>query len=341
MEQGEFCGLCELLELQASSIGNGDCDSDNNNEACGFDGGDCCERNCVANLKKDYSCENFTCMDPTSGCADQSIGGNTSCTGDSSDVGNGYCDPENNNEACGWDGGDCCECTCKGNGKEGECGNEFFCKEPDSGCTDPLVDEYSSCTGDLWYFGKGICDSVNNNEVYGWDGGDCCECTCEGDLCAFVLEKSYECLDPEAGSEMYGCLELSPVSGSCGVEQKKKWKVDTTSEARALTEALNCSGGVFEVTWNGTVVVEKPILVAGGTVLNVTGVGSRAVVDGRGVTGLFRIFDAFLYASNLDFVNGNSTSGGAIAALGSNVPLSRTSFVGNIATSYGGAVFLA
>ncbi|CAM9431050.1 unnamed protein product, partial [Hapterophycus canaliculatus] len=28
-------------------------------------------------------------------------------------IGNGFCDPENNIEECGYDGGDCCSCTCE------------------------------------------------------------------------------------------------------------------------------------------------------------------------------------------------------------------------------------
>ncbi|CAM9851793.1 unnamed protein product [Ascophyllum nodosum] len=27
------------------------------------------------------------------------------------------------------------------------------------------------------YIGDGRCDSLNNNEACGWDGGDCCPCT--------------------------------------------------------------------------------------------------------------------------------------------------------------------
>ena len=27
-------------------------------------------------------------------------------------IADGYCDEQNNNEKCGWDGGDCCPCTC-------------------------------------------------------------------------------------------------------------------------------------------------------------------------------------------------------------------------------------
>ena len=29
------------------------------------------------------------------------------------EVSDGYCDDINNNQLCGWDGGDCCACTCR------------------------------------------------------------------------------------------------------------------------------------------------------------------------------------------------------------------------------------
>lgn len=55
----------------------------------------------------------------------------------------GYCDPVNNNEICGWDGGDCCSSTCSCgntcyNGEDGGCGSfaggagEYHCLDPSS-----------------------------------------------------------------------------------------------------------------------------------------------------------------------------------------------------------------
>ena len=40
-------------------IGNGECDDSNNNEACGYDGGDCCGKN----VNTDY-CIFCQCLDP-------------------------------------------------------------------------------------------------------------------------------------------------------------------------------------------------------------------------------------------------------------------------------------
>ncbi|CAN0490829.1 unnamed protein product, partial [Ectocarpus sp. 12 AP-2014] len=44
-------------------------------------------------------------------------------------VSDGWCDLENNNAECDWDGGDCCQCTCLDS--RYECGvNGFSCLDP-------------------------------------------------------------------------------------------------------------------------------------------------------------------------------------------------------------------
>ncbi|CAN0419169.1 unnamed protein product, partial [Ascophyllum nodosum] len=58
----------------------------------------------------------------------------------------GWCDETNNNEECLYDGGDCCPCSCI-NGLVHTCGiNDFFCRDPNSGCVDPHIDMYPTCT---------------------------------------------------------------------------------------------------------------------------------------------------------------------------------------------------
>ena len=324
-----------------SSIGDGVCNAfDNNNEACGWDGGDCCDCTCAPNPEKALACEqdSFVCLDPNSGCADQSLLQYINCTGYLTDIGNGYCNSENNNEACGWDAGDCCDCACFSS--DFKCGiNGFACVDPDSGCVDSRLVGFVNCDGDLQTFSDGVCDPDNNNEACGWDGGDCCECTCDGSECLSL--DGTECMDPEAASEKNGCLENPPVPLPCLPEQQK-WKVENSSQAHALAEALNCSGGAFEVEWIGYIDVTEPFVVLDGTVLELTGiVSTRTFIDGGGTTELFTVFNASLVISNITLVNGTSTSGGAIAALGSNVSLSQTAFLGNTATFDGGALFVA
>ena len=61
------------------------------------------------------------------------IGGRTQfieCNGITSSIADGYCDRINNNIECGYDGGDCCECTCS-RGRLFPCGfNGFDCLVP-------------------------------------------------------------------------------------------------------------------------------------------------------------------------------------------------------------------
>lgn len=255
--------------------------------------------------------------------------------------GDGACNSQNNNEACGWDGGDCCECTCE-SGEESDCkDSEFFCQDPTSGCIDPIVAHHRKCGGDLSSYGNSLCDPENNNEACGWDGGDCCDCTCEGHKCLFSLFLgAFNCTDPKGtGNEEYGCLDWPPRVSSCIPKDRYVW-VETTSQAKALAEALNCSGGSFHVTWSGNVVLNQTLFVLEGTVLNLTGDGPNAIMDGGGTTGLFNIVNASLYVNKMILVNGSSISGGAIAAFNSSISLHQTTFIGNVAKVYGGALYV-
>ncbi|CAM9803925.1 unnamed protein product, partial [Ascophyllum nodosum] len=100
--------------------------------------------------------------------------------------------------------------------------------------------------------------------------------------------------------------------------------------------------GVFDVKWNGTIVMDTEIVVTSGTVLNITGsVGSRPVLDGGGNTRLFRVVNAYLQLNDVEVRNGSAMFGGAIAAINSTVILNRTSFIDNTATTKsGGAMFV-
>ena len=74
-------------------------------------------------------------------------------------ISDGYCDEINNNEACGFDGGDCCPNTCKS--KEYDCikdgGTCLKCKDP--------IASYS-----LWINGQCDCTSLGRFQC---DNGDC------------------------------------------------------------------------------------------------------------------------------------------------------------------------
>lgn len=114
-------------------------------------------------------------------------------------IGDGVCDDENNNHECFYDGGDCCTCTVENYLEHNYEENHFFCRDPNSGCIDPLVSVYPNCTrGDIVNIGDGYCDMINNNEGCLYDGGDCCQCTNIGDSFFSVLATSSSllCVDP-------------------------------------------------------------------------------------------------------------------------------------------------
>ena len=93
------------------------------------------------------------------------------CTnGTVADIGNGRCDAALNVPACGYDGGDCCPCTCS-DGPDNSCSDsDFDCVYP--GCDDPSAQSAESSCTENW-IADGWCDwSTNNNVECSWDGGD-------------------------------------------------------------------------------------------------------------------------------------------------------------------------
>ena len=124
-----------------------------------------------------------------SGCnQDNCCGGGGGCNPNY--IGDGDCDPTNNNAACGnYDGGDCCACTCAcngpiqsagcfvcGGGNDGGISNGFNCQDPNTPtdyptcgavtCSDNEFDG-NTCAGGI--------DAYNPGS-YGNTGEECCEC---------------------------------------------------------------------------------------------------------------------------------------------------------------------
>ena len=113
----ERTGTCDELWK-----GDNFCDDENNNAGCDWDGGDCCGGDTdIYSYGYAYNyCTECLCLDPNyEGDPNNEI---SYCTGWSDWKGDGYCDDENNNSECDWDGGDCCgldvdtsfctECAC-------------------------------------------------------------------------------------------------------------------------------------------------------------------------------------------------------------------------------------
>ncbi|CAM9774589.1 unnamed protein product [Ectocarpus sp. 6 AP-2014] len=319
-----------------TDIGNGNCDAALNVASCGYDGGDCCS--CTCNDGPLHLCadSDFDCVYPD--CGDPAVTSSDAvCYEDVQ--GDGMCNEENNSAACGYDGGDCCECSCV-DGPLSECGSFsiFDCRDP--ACFDPaLVAEFPDCTGDWFKIGDGACNPENNIASCGYDGGDCCLCSCTGSSCK---GGELDCVDPSAPEELYEC-EAPPITTTpCPADSEWNWVVGDSEQALALALAVNCSGGSFEVEWVGTVVVNETIFVADGTVLTITGAaGSNAALDGNSATRLFTVVNAALHVSGINISHGASISGGAIAAGGSTLTFNQTKFIGNVASGNGGAVFVS
>lgn len=320
------------------TLGDSRCDSENNYATCGFDGGDCCECTCTNSTN---TCGTgfpaFECFDPSCpGEVHEQALLYPNCTGSVSLTGTGFCQSSNNNPSCGYDGGDCCACTCVD-------GPEFYCGSNGLNCLDPACPDEASphvdtCTGDVLTFGDAWCDEENNNPSCGYDGGDCCACTCvdtETRQCG-ILE--FPCVDPNAAGEFFDCLQ-DPTVYPCPKDVQSNWVVEDTAAATALAEAVECSGGSFTVEWIGTVWVNRTIYVPSGTVLNVTGSESDAGLDGNASTRLFTVTNGSLHLTNLHLSNGRSAVGGAIAASGSSVVLDTITFDGNSASNDGGALY--
>ncbi|CAN0133726.1 unnamed protein product [Ectocarpus fasciculatus] len=129
--------LCVYPNCEANGgneeVGDRWCDAVNNIEECGYDDGDCCVCDCLAGsfASECGSGDGYECLNPASAChyPDCMASG-----GIIEYIPDGWCDEENNIEACGYDGGDCCECDCVP-GLINDCGdNGYDCQDTTSEC---------------------------------------------------------------------------------------------------------------------------------------------------------------------------------------------------------------
>merc|ERR1712151_135921 len=127
--------------------GDKNCDDENNNAGCDWDGGDCC-----GDDNKYGYCTECKCKDCTE--KDKCVKDIKGKCGATKYVGDGFCDDGNNNAGCNWDKGDCC----------GSKNNYSYCKEckcrncayeaKGDGCVKAAA---GGCATPTWK-GDGICD---------------------------------------------------------------------------------------------------------------------------------------------------------------------------------------
>eukprot|EP00956_Cyclotella_meneghiniana_P004225 scaffold5181_cov62-Cyclotella_meneghiniana.AAC.3 len=131
------------------------------------------------------------------------------CVEEPNYLGDGACDPwaPYNTEACGYDLGDCCQDTCNEDSPYGCHTKEgaeygpfgFFCLDPRSASI--VIDAEKCLVENREWIGDGGCDggSEYNTPECGYDGGDCCEGTCDDDFAFYTCgaNQPYECLSED------------------------------------------------------------------------------------------------------------------------------------------------
>jgi len=149
--------------------GDGICDTANNVAGCDWDSGDCCgSDNDYRYCGEDCMCLDCTYENPSDECTDSIVG----VCGIAQFVSDSFCDDQNNNAGCAWDGGDCCD----PDASRAFC-NECMCKDCTVNLSDECVDNINGYCDIVEYQGDGFCDPGNNNAGCSWDGGDCCGST--------------------------------------------------------------------------------------------------------------------------------------------------------------------
>ena len=145
-----------------------------------------------------------------------------------SSVGDGYCDTMNNVESCSWDGGDCCESTCKSGGL-------YLCGISGFACSNPNAFESAgpSCLNTPSnILGDGFCESTANVAACSWDGGDCCYSTCVSTTTHECGDAGFVCDDPDASDYGMGCRAVDAT-----------WIGDGFCDFAANTVACDWDGG--------------------------------------------------------------------------------------------------
>jgi len=161
--------------------------------------------------------------------------------------GDGACDPDPpyNTPECNFDGGDCCQATCdlssvyscsSGEDTVGYGPFGFFCINPN---LDEYIDAELCTVSDRTRIGDGRCDAnieMYNTEACNWDGGDCCEESCDQKYAHFVcgnLDYPYDCQNPA-----WNPFTLSPTKAPTKRPTKRPTHSPTNNPTQQQVKAL-------------------------------------------------------------------------------------------------------
>lgn len=190
--------------------------------------------------------------------------------------GDGACDPDApyNTAACNYDGGDCCKETCNVDTTYG-CGAESFGYGPFGYyCQNPDLDEYidsDECTvSDKTRVGDGRCDAgveVYNSAACNWDGGDCCEQTCDERYAYFDCGDPaypYDCQNPDVDTAASATATTATTAATIitmTTTEAGGSKASTTTATTVLaskTFGLSTAEFVVEATDDATILKADP-----------------------------------------------------------------------------------
>jgi cathepsin B len=284
-----YMNACSVLYM-----GDGYCDSGNNNEECDFDGGDCCGSTCTSSV---YNCGDdgigfAECIDPsapvyeTSG--DDATDDTAACADDASWV---YMTAAKN---CAWAAGNSWRCRRTfGNEPDGAVANDACpvscgtCPPPpnNGGPSFSPTQKPTTRACIKWWVGDGHCDPINNVLQCQFDGGDCCEGTCSDTQAKAVQSsrgpfgtgftcgggKGFNCIDPAAADD----------AGTTTTASTEEAIEHTSGDNVANTEAAIGGGGTKSkaATGGGVTNMKSKAATGGGA----TNMKSKAATGG-GVT---------------------------------------------------------
>ncbi|CAM9832107.1 unnamed protein product, partial [Ectocarpus fasciculatus] len=182
-DDGDFYASSDDSSCYSTLIGDGYCDTSNNNSDCDYDGGDCCSCDCIDDT---YECGvvGFTCIDPTSSCYNHHFYDDDY-----------YASSDDSNEPT-------LEPTPQPITEE----TPEPSPQPTADSTPRSIPEVSpepTAPNGCPLEGDGSCDEANNNAECNWDGGDCCECDCSESLGVSLGQElcgdnGYNCINPDS-----------------------------------------------------------------------------------------------------------------------------------------------